>query len=386
MSLFNGFWDLFDLLGIKRPKSSEQEAIQRELNGESSYGEGIAINKERLSRGNTGRGYNPFDITGGSSQEDMDSAGLTSGLPNLLGALASYFNAMTGADLTNAQKAQNQFNAQQAELQRDWEAQMSNTSYQRAVADMQAGGINPAMAMHQGGASTPSGASASSGNATNGLDMLSTLLQLKIQNKLADATIRKTNAEANKIETETPWIDTLNGLIAGKTEAEINAIKANTDLTNEQIENARVARDQMEEQINLMIAQEQEIDAKIDLMAAQAFLQQAEAWQIYKLAPVLEQKYAAEASLASVEAFEKQFGFDSGQWQAVADTVKAEAKERQVTAETNEAIEKDLQKDKGLFRRVCNGLRYLQRSGFNASGASVSVNGSKSSYTSTGKK
>lgn len=378
MSFFNGFWDLFDLLGFKRDKSSEQEAIQREMSGESSYGEGIAINKERLSRGNNGRGYNPFDITGGSSQTDLDKAGLTDGLPNLLGALASYFNAMTGADLTNAQKAQNQFNAQQAELQRDWETQMSNTAYQRVVADMQAGGINPAMAWSNGAASTPSGASASAGIASNGLDALSTLLQLKIQNKLADATIRKTNAEANKIETETPWIDTLNSLIAGKTDAEINAIKANTDLTNEQIENAKVAREQMMEHINLMISQEQEIDAKIDLMAAQAFLNSAEAWQIYKLAPVLEQKYAAEASLVSVEAFEIQFGFDSGQWQAVADSVKAESKERQVTAQTNEAIEKDLQSDKGLFRRVCNGLRYLKRSGFDPSGASVSGNFSKS--------
>ena len=59
------------------------------------------------------------------------------------------------------------FNAGQAQIDRDYQERMSNTSYQRAVGDLGRAGLNPMLSVMHQGASTPSGASASSSPASS---------------------------------------------------------------------------------------------------------------------------------------------------------------------------------------------------------------------------
>lgn len=84
----------------------------------------------------------------------MLPAAITGGASLIGGALANRQNRQ------EAERAR-AFNAEQASMNRDFQERMSNTAYQRSVADMRAAGINPMLAYQKGGASTPGGSSAS---------------------------------------------------------------------------------------------------------------------------------------------------------------------------------------------------------------------------------
>lgn len=164
-----------------------------------------------------------------------------------LNAAGSFFATQQNNQAAmDRQNAANQFNAQQAQIQRDWSAgqaqnqmafqrDMSSTAYQRAAQDMRAAGLNPILAA--GNASSSPGGAMGSGSAATGVaaqssgsglgEALTKGLSSAQQNKQMNTAIDLQRQEILKRTYEMQNLDESN-----------KKIKADTDLTKVQASNA----------------------------------------------------------------------------------------------------------------------------------------------------
>lgn len=95
------------------------------------------------------------------------------------------------------------FQAGEAATNRNFQERMRNTEWQSAVADMEAAGINPAVAYSRGGASSPGGSMAGGSMPAGAIDSIGSsvssamgLVSMRKQLELMDQQILKTKSEA----------------------------------------------------------------------------------------------------------------------------------------------------------------------------------------------
>lgn len=173
--------------------------------------------------------------------------GLWDGLgTGLLGFGGSMITNLFNAD---SKEKEMEFNAAQAQINRDFQERMSNTAYQRAMEDMKKAGLNPILAYQKGGASAPSGSSAST-TAQVYEDSTAKGISASLSSRMNAAQVENLAATNENLKTQ-------NNLINAQAAQAYTAAKLNEASTAKQIADTDISRE------NLSVAQKQAIEANL---------------------------------------------------------------------------------------------------------------------------
>ena len=133
--------------------------------------------------------------------------------------------------------AANAASAESAARQMEFQREMSNSAYQRAVADLKAAGINPMLAAMKGGATTPGGSSYTA-QMPQVYDTITPAVQTYNQSQLS-------SAQSAQYEAQT-----------GLTNTQVKQVEAATDKIREEIKNIPTEGERLRQMV--FVLQEQE--------------------------------------------------------------------------------------------------------------------------------
>lgn len=185
---------------------------------------------------------------------------------NVISSVADAATSIFGSiDSKNAIAKQNAWNAEQAQISREWNLDADNTKYQRTVADMQAAGVNPALAI-DGHLSTQATSNAQATQTESGLNSIVALAKLAGDLKYRDQELKQ-NKELKERELDIAQqnADT-NANVGGATAANQRAMAEATNIANKYAdEKYRLANQFMQHQIDYekYLAELTRIDSEI---------------------------------------------------------------------------------------------------------------------------
>lgn len=231
---------------------------------------------------------------------------------NIGNFFSNWFRKISGSGLTDAEREANKWTAEREDLA--WQRQMdaANTAHQREVADLQASGLNPMLALGRGGVSTPSysaNGSVSPGSADLNLSALFSLISLPSQLKsmkaerelmsanaaAARSTAGKNVAEAKRLEEQTRGDRLQNDYFETVSELRKEGEQLDNSIKGAELKRIWKSMDVMSTEMTRNIEQAHSEQEKQLLYVQQALLENEERENLVQLRPFFKEYYSAKS-------------------------------------------------------------------------------------------
>lgn len=262
------------------------------------------------------------------------------------GAFATVNNSGNVAHQMAENAKDRKFNAQQAQLNRNFQSKEAELAYDRQldfydtrqspaamVSQYEDAGLNPALlAGGVGGSSSPqsspsgSTASASSSRIPEMVDVMKSIVDMQAIKASIDklrADKNKTNAETEQIEKETSWIDTYNTTKIDEMKSGIEQVKSNIEVNSQKVQESL---QNVQESLKRMERLDSEIEvngALVDLHGSQQVLNESRSAvermnvkQMEALLPYIQARQEAEIALTNAKTDEAKYSAESAMYDA----------------------------------------------------------------------